>query len=212
MAQTSSTVRKIEVMGSAEREVVPDEIYLNIALREYLKDGKARVKIDVLEKELYNTLLKNGVSKDDVHIEDIYGYNWQWGKKKTEEFFARKRYRIKLNNINKINDILTNLDQKGTESVNIGEVTHSKIEEYKLELKANALLAARQKANYLLKAIDEETGRVLEIQEMHEGFVQPIYETRMMDMASSSEDVAQPQIEFKKLKLKYEIKGVFEIK
>ncbi|MDQ3395396.1 MAG: SIMPL domain-containing protein [Bacteroidota bacterium] len=209
--QSEKNKKKIEVMGSAEMEVVPDEIYLNISLREYLKDGKNKVNIETLEKELYNVAMKAGVPKENFEIQNIYGYNWQWAKRKTPEFMARKTYRMKLNDLNKVNSMLSFIDQKGIESVNIGEYTHSKIEEYKMELKAKALLAAREKANYLLKAIGEEAGGVLEIQEMYDGYAQPYYEVRTMDLKAEASGMEEPQIDFRKIKLKYEMKAVFEI-
>lgn len=212
-AQQDSVNRKIEVMGSAEMEVTPDEIYLHISLREYAKDGKNKVNIESLEKELQNVVFKAGIAKEDFLIENVYGYNWQWGKKKPEEFMARKRYSIKLKDLNKVNDILGNIDQKGIENVNIGEMTHSKIEEYKLELKAKALLAAREKAGHLLKAIGEEAGRVLQIQEIHDGYIQPYYEGRMMmDMKAESMDMADSPIDIRKIKLKYDMRAVFAIR
>jgi len=44
-AQTSTTVdkdpiKKIEVTGTAELEIVPDELYFTISLKEYFKDEK----------------------------------------------------------------------------------------------------------------------------------------------------------------------------
>lgn len=211
-AQSENKQKKIEVVGSAEMEVIPDEIYLNISLREYMKDVKNKVKIESLEKELQNVVLKAGIAKENFEIENVYGYNWNTGKRKTEEFFARKRYRIKLDDLTKVNNIMGSIDQKGIESVNIGEITHSKLEEYKMELKAKALIASREKANYLLKAIGEESGNVLEIQEIYDGYAQPYYEMKTMEMRQDSMDMEEPQIEFRKIKLKYEMKAVYAIK
>ena len=48
-------VPNIEVAGFAEMEVVPDEIYFNISLREYFQDEKNqkdKVNISTLEKQL----------------------------------------------------------------------------------------------------------------------------------------------------------------
>lgn len=209
--QSENKQKKIEVTGSAEMEVIPDELFLHVSLREYFKEGKNKVKIETLENELQEVVLKAGIPKENFEIQNVYGYNWNYGKRKTEEFFARKTYRIKLNDLNKVNSILGSIDQKGIESVNIGEISHSRIEEYKMELKAKALVASREKANYLLKAIGEEAGNVLEIQEVYDGYAQPYYEVRHMEKAESM-DMAEPQIEFRKIKLKYEMKAVYAIK
>jgi uncharacterized protein YggE len=47
-------VKKIEVTGTAEEEVLPDKIFVSVTLREYFKDkdNKNRVDILVLEQQL----------------------------------------------------------------------------------------------------------------------------------------------------------------
>ncbi|CAN5245145.1 SIMPL domain-containing protein [soil metagenome] len=208
----NSSTKKIEVIGSAEMEVIPDEIYLSISLREYMKDLKNKVSIDKLERDLYAAVNKIGVPKEDFQIENVYGYNWHWDKKRKEDFMASKRYRLKLSDLNKVNDLLSQLDPKGVENMNIGQFSHSKIEQYRLELKANALQAAKAKADFLLKSIDEQAGRVLEIQEMYDGYSQPVYEMRESNFKiGMDQDVQQPEIDFKKIKLRYEMKAVFAI-
>ena len=208
----NSLTKKIEVIGSAEMEVIPDEIYLSISLREYMKDPKSKVTIDKLERELYSAVTKIGISKEDFQIENVYGYNWYWEKKRKEDFMASKRYRLKLSDLNKVNELLSQLDPKGVENMNIGQFSHSRIEQYRLELKAKALLAAKEKADFLLKSIDEQVGRIIEIQEMYDGYVQPMYEMRESNYKMGAEqDVQQPEIDFKKIKLRYEMKAVFAI-
>lgn len=208
----NSSTKKIEVIGSAEMEVIPDEIYLSISLREYMKDPKSKVTIDKLERDLHSAITKIGIPKEDFQIENVYGYNWYWDKKRKDDFMASKRYRLKLNDLNKVNDLLSQLDPKGVENMNIGQFSHSKIEQYRLELKAKALQAAREKADFLLKSIDEQAGRILEIQEMHDGYAQPFYEMREANFKMEmDQQVQQPEIDFKKIKLRYEMKAVFAI-
>lgn len=212
--ETENHKRKVEVVGSAELEIVPDEIFLSISLREYKKDAKNKVNIEALEKDLNNAVAKAGIPKENFEIENIYGYNWVWDKKKDEEFMARKRYRLKLNDLNKVNEIIGSLDQKGIEHMNIGEFSHSNIEQFRMELKAKALIAAKEKANFLLKAIDEQIGEVIEIQEIYDGYPppMPMYEMRSMQKMDMAESASGPEIDFRKIKLKYEIKAVFAIK
>ena len=67
-------IKKIEVTGTAEEEVVPDELYFTIALKEYFKDEKAqkdKVTIDVLERQLIAAVAKAGLPKEDLRIGGI---------------------------------------------------------------------------------------------------------------------------------------------
>src|SRR6218665_1935355 len=169
-------VKKIEVTGSAEMEIVPDEIYFAISLKEYFKDEKNqkdKVTIDVLEKQLIAAVIKAGFPRDNLTIKAITGYrNWT-GKKKPQNFLESKRYILKMNNLYKTDVILDEVDDKGIEFVNIDHVDHSQIKEFRKEIKINALKAAKEKATYLLESINEKVGDVLLIEELDDQFYAP---------------------------------------
>ena len=216
-ANDSPMVKKIEVYGQAEEEVTPDEIYFSITLKEYASDDKKKVTIDELERGLYAAVKKMGVAEENLRIEDVSAYNYDWYRKKKpqrEEFLASKEYLIKLNDLNQINGLLGSLDAKGIQSTNVDRYEHSQIEQYRKDLKVKALKDAKEKAAYLLQGIDESLGGVLEIQEIDAGGSQPpIYyqRGRSMAMASAEMDEVAPEIDFQKIKLSFRVRAVFEI-
>lgn len=212
-------VKKIEVNGSAEIEITPDEIYLNIALREYYKNKTNKIDISTLEKQLQKAITDAGIPKENFTIENVYGYNYDtwWRKKKNDQdFLARKQYRLKLNKLDKINLILAGVDEEGIESVNIGSFTHSKMEDYRKEVKMKALQAAKAKAEYMLTAIDEKIGGVLEVTEINTdnyADVRPELANVMYAAKARSADApATSDIDFKTIKVRAEIRAVFFIK
>lgn len=220
-AQTTGNqpmVKKIEVYGQAEEEVTPDEIYFSITLKEYMDDDKQKVAIDKLERDLYAAVKKIGVQEEDFRIENVSGYNYDWYRKKKpqrEEFLASKEYLIKFGDLNQINELLSSLDAKGIQSTNVDRYEHSKIEQYRRDLKIKALKDAKEKAGYLLQGIGESLGGVLEIQEIDGGAGQPpVYyrQARSMAMSSAEMDEASPEIDFQKIKLSFRVRAVFEIK
>ncbi len=222
-AQTTETkppVKKIEVNGSAEIEITPDEIWLNITLREYMKNKTQKVAITTLESQLQKAVEAAGIAKENFTIENVFGYNYDqwWKKKKTaEDFMARKQYRLKLNRLDKINGILAAVDEEGIESVNIASFSSSKMEEYRKQVKINALKAAKAKAEYLLSAIDEKIGNVIEIQEFNTDQYSDVRpEMANMRAYKASADMAggapDSNIDFKTIKVRAEIKAVFGIK
>lgn len=209
------TVKKIEVVGYAEKEIVPDIIYLNISLREYKSKNNQIVAIENLEKQLAKAVKEAGIKDEDFQIENIYGNNnWWWRKKKDDpEFLASKRYRLKLNDLSKINQLLSKLDPLGIEQMNISEYDHSKIEEYKRELKVEALKSAKDKANYLVQSIDQQLGEAIEIHEIEAGGpVYPMFESRMSAkmMDGSGTDMGN-DIGFRTIKIRADIRAVFRI-
>ncbi|MEQ9442248.1 MAG: SIMPL domain-containing protein [Cyclobacteriaceae bacterium] len=209
-------VKKIEVTGSAEEEIVPDEIYFSINLKEYIGDNKDKVSIDKLERELYNAVRKIGVDEEDFRIEDIQSYNYDWYKRnrpQREEFLASKKYTIKFEKLDEINRLFAYLDAKSIQSTNIDRYDHSNMEQYEQELKIKALKNAKDKAEYLLNGIGERMGGVLEVMEINTGGqLMPNYKTMAYARAGMAEDAAQaPSIEFQKINLRYEVRAVFEI-
>jgi len=211
-------VKKIEVTGSAEMEIVPDELYFTISLKEYFKDEKNqkdKVAIDVLEKQLIASIIKAGIPRENLTIGGISGYkNWT-GKKKPQFFLESKRYVLKMSNLYKTDVILNEVDDKGIEYVSIDHVDHSKIKDYRKEIKIKALQAAKEKAGYLLESIGEKVGDVLVIEELDEQFYSPqpmMANMRMMKTAGDAAPMEDSSLEYQKIKLSYKMKASFKIK
>lgn len=217
MAQQVDLRKKITVSGTAETEVTPDIIYLSISLKEYLKDGNSKKKVEIneLETQLYNAIQSAGISKENLTINDISSYNTAAEKKKNPDFLVSKQYRLKVTDLNKWNAIIGSVDPKGVAYTNIDSYDYSKIEALKQQLKIKALQAAKAKATYLVESIGNQLGNVIDIQEINnESYPQPIYRANMMmkgAMAADTESVS-PDIDFKKIKLSYVMNTVFEIK
>ena len=215
-SQNIDTRKKIEVNGTAEAEVTPDILYIGMSLKEYFRDAnnKKKVEIEELERQLQAAVLKAGIPQENFTINNISSYTTWWEKKKNTEFLARKQYRIKVTDLTKFNEIMSAVDPKGIEYSNIESYDYSKIESLKKDLKIKALQAAKDKASYLITSIGGSLGSPLEIQEINnEYYPQPMYRANtMMKTSDSMEAAAMPDIEFKKIKLTYQMRTVFEIK
>jgi uncharacterized protein len=211
-------IKKIEVTGFAEMEVVPDELYFSISLKEYFKDEKNqkdKVTIDVLEKQLIASVAKAGLLKENLSIGNISGYKNWYGKKKPQLFLEGKQYILKLNNLYKTDAILADVDERGVEYVNISHVEHSKIKDLRKEIKIKALQAAKEKATYLVESINEKVGDVMEIQELDDQYYSPqpmMANVRLMKTMAADAAVDDSSLEYQKIKLSYKMRAVFRIK
>jgi len=211
MAQQVDLRRKINVSGTSETEVTPDIIYIGISLKEYL-NGKKKVEITELEKQLYAAVQKAGIAKENLTISNLSSWNYATEKKKNPDFLASKQYRLKVSDLNKFNDIIEAIDAKGIANTNIESYDYSKIESLKKELKIKALMAAKEKAAYMVEALGDKLGSVIEIQDGGDNVVQPVYRNYMMKSAMAESADAAPEIDFKKIKLNFNVNVVFEIK
>ncbi|WP_374165705.1 SIMPL domain-containing protein [Arcticibacter sp. MXS-1] len=216
-SQTIDTRRKIEVNGSAEAEVTPDIIYFSVSLREYFKDNniKKKVEIDDLEKQLLAAVTNAGVPKENFTVNNISSYASSLQKKKNPEFLISKQYRIKVQDLNRFNQIMEALDTKAVQYTNVDSYDYSKIESLKKDLKIKALQAAKDKATYLATALNDGVGKALEVQEINnEYYPQAIYRANasFSKLAEASADNSSAEIDFKKIKLNYQMRVVFELK
>lgn len=216
-AQQVDLRKKITVSGTAETEITPDIIYINISLKEYLKDGNSKKKVDIttLETQLFNAVQKAGIAKENLTINNLSSWNYTTSKKKDPDFLASKQYRLKVSDLNKFNLILEGIDAKGIASTNIDSYDYSKIDVLKKELKVKALLAAKEKATYMVGALGDKLGSVLDIQDLGDnngGMMVPQYRNYAMKAEMAMDASQAPEIDFKKIKLSFTVNTVFEIK
>ena len=210
--------KKIEVTGSAEMKVIPDEIYVNFTLQEYYNKQKVKIDIDEIQKDFIERCTKAGITKDRIEILNMSGFDqnsWYWRKRKKEQpdLMASTMYMIKFSNAADIDKLVNTLDDNATQQMNISKTTHSKLEEFRKEVKIQALQAAKTKAQYLCESIGEKLGNTLFIQEIEDGNNIPMYKTmafsnRAMDGGGQS---ANEGIDFQKITIRYEIMARFAI-
>ncbi len=220
-AQTTPTPprKTIAVTGTAEMEIVPDEIYVSITLQEYKENGN-KVVMETLEKlfrEVVNTMK---IDAKNLTIEGSYGYrNYIPKKHKQKEFFLSKTYQLKMSELIKYNELIDRLEDEGISNVYISRTHHSKMEELKKQLKINAIKVAKEKAGYLLTAINEQLGETLEVNEQVNNEYFPMYNNmranvnmKVMGSYDSNGSSEEPAIEMKTIKITCQISVVFAIK
>ena len=211
-AQAVDLRRKIEVSGTAEQEVTPDIINVSISLQEY-SSGKNKTTIDQLENQLESAVKDAGIAKEDFTISNVSAWNNTYQKKKNPDFLASKQYSVRFHDLDKFNRVLSGVDPKGIQSTSIESYDFSKINDLKRELKIKALLAAKEKATYLLNSIGDRPGDAIDISEVdnsnYPGPRTVMYKT--LAVAQYNAPPADSDIDFKKIKLSFQINAVFEI-
>jgi uncharacterized protein len=213
-SQNVDTRRKIDVTGNAETEVVPDIIYVGISLQEYFNGSKKMADINELEKQLQNAVIKAGIPKENLMVNNVSSYNYVWEKKKNPNFVASKQYRLKLSDISKFNQVIAPLDPKSVQYTNIESYEHSKIAEYKKDLRKKALQAAQEKATYLAETLNDKVGDALEINviDQDNNGVQPVFANAMMRYKNQDESASTPaDIGFHTIKLNAQVRVVFQL-
>ena len=163
--------RYIEVTGTSEVEIIPDEIHFVIGIKEYFEeefDGKSKpedyrtkVRIEDIESQMREALHSIGITDNDIRTQDVGDY---W-RERGLDFLIGKNLDITLHDFTMIDRIISVIDTKGVSSMRIGEMSNKDILKYHEQGKKDALLAARNKAEYMAEALGEEIGKVLSIEE-----------------------------------------------
>ena len=161
--------RYIEVTGTSEVEIVPDKIHFIIGIKEYFEeefDGvskpeeyRTKVRIEDIESQMRSALHSIGITDSDIRTQDVGDY---W-RERGLDFLIGKNLDITLHDFTMIDRIISVIDTKGVSSMRIGEMSNKDILKYHEQGKKDALLAARDKAEYMAEALGEKVGNVLSI-------------------------------------------------
>lgn len=211
--------KTITVSGSAEMEVVPDEIYVLIDLKEYEKKGSGKISLDKIKSDFLSYCKSIGLPDSVITIASYDGSNGNpWIRKKSkkaEQMLASITYQVKFTNSKKMDELVDKLDDEATQNFRIDRTSHSKIQEFRKQLKIQAVKAAKEKAGYLAAAIDEQVGAAVTINEPGDMIVQPYMLSQMRSnvaMAGNLADDGGTVVDFRKIKLRFEVNVVFALK
>ena len=153
----------IEVNGFAKLEIVPDQIYIAITIHEKW-EGKEKITIDSQEQKLKTELTNLGVDLKYLELSDENAdyIKIKWTKK---NLLAKTKYVLMVKDAQAVKNVFKKLSEIKIYDAEISRVSHSKIEEYKEEVRIKAIKNAKIKANYLLNAIDETVGKAIIVKE-----------------------------------------------
>lgn len=201
----------IEVTGTAYREIEPNEIYVQIRIKEF-EENRQKTALEKLEKDFYEAVKRAGIDRKRVELADA-GSDLSKFRKKDKEAFREKTFQIKLVTAAELEKFVEALSSVKVDALNVTRLHHSDYENLKLELKVEALKAARSKAQTLLQSIGSEVGKPLMVRDFD--FAQPYMEMNANVRAYKMEsDMAQAEepIAFRKIKMQAQITAQFEIK
>ena len=130
---------------------------------------------------------------------------------------AQTEYILKVGDAKTVGSVFEKLDDLKIHDANIDHVSHSKMEEYRKEVKIMAIKAAKEKADYLLSAIGSQVSRPLIVKEN----AVSLYRVNSINVRKSSkfetyneyqDSWREQMIDFQKITLQASIYVKFEIK
>ena len=205
----------IEVSGTARQEVEPNEIYVNVQLREF-EENREKVSLEKLDKEFWDAIKNASIDRKKVTIANVGS---QFGKlgRKDKDAFREKTYQVILSSGAELEKLLEKVEPVKVNQITLTKITHTELEKYRLELKVKALQAAKAKADALLKSIGSEMGKTLMVREFENYYPMDNMATNVMVRSQAKYEAAgdmpaEDPTAFRKITLQAQVTAQFEIK
>lgn len=209
----------IEVVGNAQMDVTPDLIYLKIVLSD--KDNKNKQSLEDIDRSMKAKLNEIGVDlTKDLYVKDFVSSFKSYFLAKTEVVLT-KEYQLIIHDAKTLQKVFVDFQKLDISNVSIQKIDNSKMDQYLKEVKANAIKAAKSKAESLSSSINQSIGRALFIQELNVGNsnIDDLLQGRMSGLDikrrqnyNSSSESPDTGIEFEKINISSSILVRFELK
>jgi uncharacterized protein YggE len=215
-AQTKNFIDQpyIEVSGSADTLVTPNEIYIRMVLSE--RDTRDRVPIEELEQKMVAALKVLGLdTENDLTTSDMTS-NFKFYLLKSKDVIKTKLYTLKVTNAVKASQVFIKLEEMGISNTSIERVDHSDLDNLTNIMRTKAIVDAKARAVALTKPLSQTIGLAIHITDMDntnqslQGRVAGIQIRGVTTIQNGYNEM--PKIEFEKIKVAASINAKFIIR
>lgn len=179
----------VEVTGTSETEVTPDEIFICITLQERA-ENKEKLTIEKQEDNLKAAIKELGIDMANLTLNNA---NSDYRKVKTlgKDVIVSKSYTLKIGNAEMLTKVYEKLDKINAHDAYISKLSHTKILEYQKENRIKAIKAAKEKVEYILAAVGKQAGNPMQISEADNSVQNNVYNYGRYYRGGYASNVAQ---------------------
>lgn len=206
----------IEVSGSADTSVTPNEIYIRIILSE--KDTRDRVSIEEFEQKMVAALKGLGLETEkDLATSDMTS-NFKTYLLKSKDVIKTKIYTLKVTDAVTASKVFMKLEEIGISNTSIERVDHSDLNNLKNKMRTKAILDAKERAVALTNPLNQTVGSAINIVDTDNNISQQLQgrvagiQIRGISSIQSDGYMDLPKIEFEKIKVTAGINAKFILK
>jgi uncharacterized protein len=204
----------LEVTGSADTLLIPNEIYLRIVLAE--ADSRDRVPIERREAKMVELLEQLGIEyKTALSTSDFFS-NYKTYLLRSKEVVKSKTYSLKLSDAALCMRVMVGLEGMGIANASVNYVSHSNLPALRLLLRTQAVENAKQRALALTRPLGQSLGPAIHITDT-DAFANQLHgkvpgvQIKIRGTTSISADNV-PTIEFEKIALGANVNVKFVLK
>ena len=201
----------VEVAGSADTLVTPDEIFIAINISE--KDTKNKTSVEELERKMFDALKAMGIDVEkDLTTSDLSS-NFKTYFLKSKDIMKSKDYMLKVKDAVTATKVFIKLEDLGISNSSIDHVDYSKMEEMKNIMRTRAIENAKSRAIALTKPLQQSIGPAIFISDNEVYPIRPLARQAKVNLYEAS-DAAQalPQIDFEKIEISSNVNAKFILK
>ena len=214
-AQTT-TEAYIDINTTVEREVIPNELYLQITISE--KDYKGKKSLEEMQEAMIGALKINRIDIPECLTLNYMGSEVGYKTfSKSIKSQTEATYMLRLNDVATMQSVIASLEERQISDIELVRTRFTGEKELKAEMGIEAMRLAKEEAQMLAGAIGQEAGKALTISYwMNSGQTQPrLYKARManaVEDAAVEHSVDEPMISIGKNTYRFTVNVRFELK
>lgn len=200
----------IQVNGTSEMEIVPNQFYLSITIDE--GDSKGKQAIELQRKQMIAVLKTLGIDTEkQLTMADMSSSYFKRGTS-----LSIAKYQLLLSTTDQVVSVYDKLSEIGISDVDISRVSHTDMEQFKSKCRQDAMKNAKAIATELATAVGQTIGSCIYIYDSNRGITPSYYNDGIMLMRSvakiSAEMAEEPTpVEFKKITINYSVTAKFRL-
>jgi uncharacterized protein YggE len=201
----------VEVAGSADTLVTPDEIYIKINISE--KDTKNKTSVEELERKMFDALKAMGIDVEKNLTTSDLSSNFKTYFLKSKDIMKSKDYMLKVKDAVTATKVFIKLEDLGISNSSIDHVDYSKMEEMKNIMRTKAIENAKSRAIALTKPLQQGIGPAIFISDNEVYPIRPLAREAKLNLYEASDSAqALPQIDFEKIEVSSNVNAKFILK
>lgn len=153
----------IEVSGTADTLVTPNEIYIRILISE--KDSRDRISIEESEQKLVGALQSLGLNPEKDLVMNDMSSNYQFYVLKNKDVIKSKLYNLKVTDAITASRVFIKLEEIGISNSSIERVGYTDLHRMKNLMRLKAVEDAKERAIMLTKPLNQTVGPAIHISE-----------------------------------------------
>ena len=203
----------IEVNGTSDTLVTPNEIFIKIVLNE--RDTKDKISIEELEMKMYNALKAEGINLDSNLTTSDIASNFKYYLIRGKNVMKSKQYILKVGDATTASKVFISLENIGISNTSIDRVSHSDLEYLAMQMRTKAVINAKIRARALADPLNQTIGSAIHISNLENNTVRSslygnLEEVVVLGYSNRKPSTPElPKIEFEKIRIESNVSVKF---